>query len=196
MIVKDNGGSYENPPTGMHNAVCYRVIDLGTHEAEYQGKKHTRRELMISWEIDELMSDGKRFAVSSFYTASLSEKSKLRPMLESWRGRPFTEQELEGFDLANIIGKPCMVNLVLSDKGKIKVASVSPLPKGMQSIELTNATQHLDLEKFDPLVYDALSDGLKNKIAQSPEYMQLSGAGTPAEASSTHAGDLDDDIPF
>jgi hypothetical protein len=195
-MVKNNGGDYENPPSGMHNAVCYRVIDLGTQESEYQGNKTVKRQIVISWEIDELMKDGKRFTVSSFYTASLNEKSKLRPMLESWRGRPFTEVELEGFNLENIIGKPCMVNLVENEKGKMRVASVSPLPKGMQAITLTNATEHFDLDKFNDVQFNDLPDGLKKIIVLSPEYKHANSGGHVSDGPSSFGDDLDDSIPF
>ena len=197
MIVSDNGGNFENPPAGMHNAMCYRVIDLGTHESEYQGQKNIKREVMIGWEIDEFMKDGRRFSVAGFYTASLNEKSKLRAMLESWRGRAFTEQELKGFDLQNIIGKPCMVNLTMNDKGKIRVASVSPLVKGMPPINLTNATEHFSLDNFDEVMFNSLRDGLKDKIRKSPEYQQIaSGNSHVAEVSHSHGDDFDDSIPF
>ena len=43
------------------------------------------------------MPDGKPFLVRRRYTASLHEKSALRKDLESWRGRAFTNVELDGF---------------------------------------------------------------------------------------------------
>ena len=196
MIIKDNGGNYENPPTGMHNARCYRVIDLGTHEGEYQGQKNIKREVMIGWEIDELMSDGKRFTVSGFYTASLNEKAKLRAMLTSWRGKAFTEAELDGFDLENVLGAPCMVNLVANDKGKVVVSSVSPLPKGMTAIELTNTITHFSLDNFDEQAFSLLSDGLKKKIMESPEYKNHVSGGHVADTATAFGDDLDDSIPF
>ena len=196
MIVSDNGGSYENPPTGSHNSVAYRVIDLGTHENEYQGQKNVKREVMISWEIDELMRDGRRFSVSGFYTASLNEKAKMRAMLESWRGRAFTEDELKGFDLKNILSKPCLTNLTMTEKGKIKVAGVSPLPKGMTPIEPSNPVEIFSLDNFDQVVFDSLSEFLKNKIKQSPEYQKLFGGHVAETPNHKFEDDLDDEIPF
>jgi len=195
MIVSDNGGQFEQPPTGTHNAIAYRVIDLGTHENEYQGQKNVKREVMVTWEIDELMKDGRRFSVSAFYNASLNEKANLRKTLESWRGRAFTEEELKGFDLKNVLGKPCLVNLTLSDKGKSKVAGVSPLPKGMPAIQATNVIESFELDNFDQVVFDGLSDFLKGRIASSPEYQQLKN-GHVAETPSYSDDELNDSIPF
>ena len=36
-----------------------------------------------------------------------------------------------GFDLVNILGKPCMVTVAHNEKGKAKVIGVSGLPKGV-----------------------------------------------------------------
>lgn len=195
MIVADNGGTYESPTPGMYNAVCYRVVDLGTHESEYLGQKNIKREVMISWEIDELMKDGRRFAISGFYTASLNEKAKLRAMLESWRGRAFNEDELKGFDLANVLGAPCMVNITLNDKGKVRVSSVSPLVKGMPKLEPTNIVENFDLNNFDQNAFNNLSDGIKKKITESPEYQQIT-QGHVVETHNSMGHDLNDEIPF
>jgi len=37
--------------------------------------------------------------ISKRYTMSLGEQSTLRKDLESWRGKKFTPEELQGFDL-------------------------------------------------------------------------------------------------
>ena len=50
--------------------------------------------------IDE--THGRRFDVARVYTLCLHERAALRKDLESWRGRKFTEQELDGFDLEKL----------------------------------------------------------------------------------------------
>ena len=50
------------------------------------------------------MEDGRPFAVSKTYTASLFEAAALRKDLESWRGKSFTEEELGGFDISKLLG--------------------------------------------------------------------------------------------
>ena len=40
--------------------------------------------------------------ISATYTLSLGERSNLRKMLESWRSRAFTPEELQGFDLEKV----------------------------------------------------------------------------------------------
>jgi hypothetical protein len=170
VTVKNSDGHYENPEPGSYAATCYKVIDLGTQESEYQGKKIKRRQVIIGWELSEKMSSGEPFTSSAFFTASLSEKSKLRPMLESWRGAAFTPEELNGFDLAKLIGKPCLVSLVLNEKKKVRVGGVSKLPKGMQPSAPTLKPIHFDLEQFDEATFNGLSEKIKEIIRKSPEY--------------------------
>ena len=170
VTVRNSDTHFESPEPGSYPATCYKLIDLGTQESEYQGKAIKRRQVIIGWELAEKMSTGDPFVVSAFYTASLSEKSKLRPILESWRGASFTAEELEGFDLGKLLGKSCLVSLVINDKGKTRVSTAMKLPKGVSGPVLVNKVVHFDLDKFDQVVFDSLSDKLKDMIKRSPEY--------------------------
>jgi len=143
IIAKSSGeGSFELAPTGNQQAVCVFVEDIGTHEGNYQGKITRRRQVVICWELDEKMTEGdnagKPFMLSKFYTLSLSEKSNLRHDLQSWRGKAFTEEELSGFDLENLKGANCLLNVIPYNKidgseGR-KIGAISPLIKNMQKI--------------------------------------------------------------
>jgi hypothetical protein len=99
------GGDFQHAPIGTHAARCIRLIDLGTQQGEWQGKPTFKNQVLVMWELpDELMEaqdDGqpRPFIVSKFYTNSLSEKANLRKDLTTWRGRDFTDDELDRFDL-------------------------------------------------------------------------------------------------
>ena len=186
VMVSEGAGSFENPEPGSYAAVCNQVIDLGTQEGEYQGNKIKRRQVIIGWELTEKNSKGEPFRVSSFYTASLSEKSKLRPMLESWRGVALTAEELDGFSLSKLLGQPCLVSLILNDKGRIKVSSVSKLPKGMPAPANATAIVDFDLEKFDPIAFGKFSNKLQEMIRKSPEYAKATSGGHEPEPASEH----------
>lgn len=137
--VKDNGGDFERPPVGTHRAVCIEVIDLGMQPG-FQGEL-THKACLV-WEIDARMSKGdgagKRFTVSKNYTASLNEKANLTKDLVSWRGKPFTPEELKGFDLEKVLEKNCLLNLVETQtktgKTWIAIAAVMPPMKGMEPL--------------------------------------------------------------
>jgi len=202
MLWADHGGGdFEQPPVGTHVARCVKIIDIGTHRGEYQGKVTIRRQCIVGWELpNELMSEGeyagKPFAVSRFYTASLSEKANLRKDLENWRGRAFTEAELAGFDAKNILSKACMLSLTENDKGKVKVTGVMALPRGTQVPDQINPLVFLSLERneFDAKLFQGMSDGYKKLIMASPEYQEITRPGSTAPAGKF--ADMDDDIPF
>ena len=128
MPPNTGGGDFEPPPAGNHRAVCYRVIDLGTQQTEYQGQTKYQRKIMLSWELcDEIMPargdfGPKPFSMSQRYTFSSHEKAVLRQHLESWRGVPFQDSDFGpgGFDIRNVLGKSCLLNVVHEIKnGKI-----------------------------------------------------------------------------
>lgn len=196
-----NGGNYAPAPAGAHIARCYQIIDLGTQTSNFKGETKSTHQILISWELPaEKMEDGKPFTISNRYSASLHEKSKLRALLESWRGRKFNPTELSGFDLENILGKPCMLNIVHVEKNEktyANIASVMQVPGGMVVPPQVNASNFFSLESFDVEAFSALSDRLQEIIKLSPEYASAS-KGKHAQVVTADGGidTLDDDIPF
>jgi hypothetical protein len=194
LTVKENGGGdFKTAPAGTHMARCIRLIDIGTQHGEYQGKPTVRKQLVVVWELpNELMDDGKPFITSKFYTASLGEKATLRKDLESWRGRAFSDEELAGFDLRTILGKPCMLSLIEKEQStKTKVAGVMAAPKGTTLPVAANESYAFDIDDWNQAIFDKLSDGIKGLIQASDEYK----ARTEQKAPATMA-DIDSDIPF
>jgi hypothetical protein len=178
MNLKGKGGNFEKPEPGPFAAVCVRVIDLGTQKASWQGKEKMSHKILVSWEVDQKMKDGRPFMLSKQYTVSLMETANLRADLESWRGRPFTQEEIDTFTEKNILGKPCLLTLVPSKDGKyINIGNVTGLPKGMTSPGQVNPSTSLSLdpEEFDQAVFDSLGDTIKAKIMLSPEWKVLKG---------------------
>lgn len=141
-----NGGTYEPVPTGLQQAVCVFVEDIGTHNGSYLGKPTQSHQIVICWELAEKMAQGenigKPFMQSKFYTLSLNEKANLRKDLESWRGKSFTEDELKGFDLEKLIGINCMVNIVEHTRqdGRVgqKIGSIAQKMKVLPDIQKIN----------------------------------------------------------
>ena len=121
LLAKNRGGEDFAPVTpGMKQGVCYLVADIGTQPSNNPQFK-PRRQVVIGWELTaepkiEVVKDGKKVlmprVLSRTYGLSLSNKSALKPMLESWRGRPFTPHELEGFDLQKILGVNALLNII------------------------------------------------------------------------------------
>jgi hypothetical protein len=84
----------------------------------------------------------------------LGKNSNLYKMLVAWRGRAFTAEELEGFNMQNILDKPCLISVVLKpskkDPNKVyaNVGGVLPLAKGMTVIERVNDLVFFEIENI------------------------------------------------
>ena len=196
------GGEFKSVDAGTYPARCIKVIDLGTQHGEYLGIAQVKKQVLISFELPtELIESGEwagsPYSLSKFYTASLSEKATLRHDLEAWRGRPFTEEELKGFDLKNVLGKPCMVSVIKTDTGKSKINSVMAVMKGMTVAEAFNPLVHFDIDEWDGAIFTEISDGVKKIIMQSDEYKEKTEEvkETPATEGEREPGD-EPDIPF
>jgi len=147
MANNNKDGDFEKTPLGNQQGVCAFVEDIGTHVSEYLGNEIIKHQIVVCWELKELMTEGdyegKPFMISNFYTLSLSEKANLRKDLESWRGKAFTPDELEGFDVEKLIGANCLLNIIehkKMDGSKFaKIASISPLIEGMEKLTVVNS---------------------------------------------------------
>ena len=166
--------STETVPAGTFAARCYQIIDLGHQTTSFEGQVKVVPQVRISWELSELMADGRPFSISKEYTASIGDKANLRKDLEAWRGRAFTTDELKNFSLENVLGAPCLLGVVhrpSKDGSKVyaNVGSVMALPKGMSAPELVNPAVKFDIATFDTKVFDSLSNYVQKKIMMSKE---------------------------
>lgn len=172
-IVATTGASeYPKVPTGVHNARCVRVIDLGTQRNDYGGNITYKRQVLIIWEIPDQITNDQPMTISKFYTLSLHEKANLGMDLVSWRGRPFTEQEKQGFDITKLLGITCQINVMHNDSGKEKVSSVMPLGKDTQLKDQYHESISFSIDDFQKgqrEQFNKLSEGIRKMILRSKE---------------------------
>lgn len=137
IIAKAASDNFVLCPAGTHAAVCVDIVDLGIVESEFQGKKKKLHKVRIVWQIDEANEETKKpYTAGKRYTLSLHEKANLRKDLESWRGKPFTAQECEGFDLEALLSVGALINVIHETKGDKtydNVTSIMRVPKAMQA---------------------------------------------------------------
>jgi len=202
-IPEESSGSYEKCPEGNHVAVCCGIVDLGTQYSEKYEK--SQRKVMIEWEIvGDTKSDGTPYYVNREYSFSMNQKADLRNDLESWRGVQFTKEDFGKFELSNILGVGCMMNVnheQSGDKVYPKVVSIARMPKTMPSPPLVAKPRCLSLNpgEFDPDEMEGLWNRVLEKIKESPEYKaRITGhAVTTTTASHRAAAELvEADIPF
>lgn len=205
LIASDKGGGNFKPvPAGTHRAVCTLIADMGVQpSARYkpQQKVYVRWELpdeQIEWNDKDGNKHTGPMVIGKQYTLSLSEKANLRADLESWRGRMFTAQELKGFDLKNILGKPCMIGVkhdAKGDKVYANVSAVMGLSKGIAPPKATGELLAYSIEDHDEEVFQKLpkwlQEAIQERVSNDKSTTVDEGYGQIAPAD-----DMDDEIPF
>lgn len=203
IIASAKGGGNFNPVSeGVHLATCIWIIDLGEQWSEIYKKAYPK--VMITWEIpDEIISTDegeKPKVISREYTLSLSEKSVLRSHLESWRGKKFTEAESKGFDLKNVLGKGCQIQILHTEKGDrtyANISSIMTLPKGSEKSVAVNKTVFFDLTDPDCLnQFDQIPNWIQDKIKKSDTYKQIVNAQFSHPSQDFQEIPDPDDLPF
>lgn len=203
IIAENNGTNFILIPAGNHIARCYAMIQIGTiieKQGIYAGKE--MHKVRLTWETPGEQYDFgnglQPFSVSKEFTLSMNEKATLRKMLESWRGKAFTEEEAKRFDVTKLLGKPCMLNVIhkKSNTGKdyAEISSISALPKGIECPTQVNNTQVLSFDEWSETVFATLPDFVKNKITSSKEYAAMI---NPSHIDASNQPDNNtDDLPF
>lgn len=203
-VKETGGGDFKIVPEGQYLAVCDMIADLGLQDSGAFGPKH---KVYVRWQLPDERIDtpdgSKPMVIGSQLTASLSEKANLRAMLESWRGRKFTPDELNGFDLFNVLGAPCQLTVVHNEsngKTYANVKAVVPLMKGMKKPEVEGKVVRYSPD--EPGQFDELPEWLRKKITAVPAPPAPRAAGAPRTTDMTgvdqraDGSEFDDDIPF
>ena len=169
-----NSKPFEIAPEGPTVARCYRVIDLGTQVTTWQGETKQTPQLALFFELpNELTTEGKPKIITSIYTCSLGEKSKLRPVVSALVGKNLPDW-FEEFDLKEILGRVAIVDVIHKPRkdGGVSayISSVGKLLKGTAVPEPHNEAVFFDLGRFDLDIFNKLPKYYQEKIADSPEY--------------------------
>lgn len=187
FIAKDSGGGdFKRVPPGAYIGRCFSLIDLGTQTTNGQFGEKRQHKIRIAWELfgdDEqgnpltIEVNGRTMplTISKGYTVSLHEKSSLRRDLAAWRGRDFTEEEANAFDVSKLVGAYCMVNVVSTENnGKTysNVAGLTPLPGALKNVKPVPVHENIlfDLDDPDMTIFNGFHEKLKEVIKKAPEW--------------------------
>jgi len=210
-------GDFSPIPSGIHHAVCYSVIDLGTQPSQMFAPS---RKVLLIWELPHERGDfmdeaskkmvSKPRVISKEYTLSTGAKSNLRRELESWRGRPFTPDEATSFEVGVLAEKNCQINIAhkpSKDGSKVyaNVISIVPLAKGQAALKPENPVLIYDLPAQGKITFPPnMPEWIQTKIKGSEEYHQSINYGQPQHQQENNApryapatqDNLDEDVPF
>ena len=165
------------PPVepGTYFAVCIGAVDLGEQETTYNNKTRYANQLQIIFELPseliEIDGEEQPRQLSRRFSVSLSTKSNLRKFIETWYGKKFTDDAIREFDTRELLGKPAMLSVVLSEDGNYaNIASAAALPKGMEAPKAKSELIDFDVEEWDDEAFRKLPEWLQELIKKSTQY--------------------------
>lgn len=183
MLTVSAKPTSSTPPLepGSYLARCVQIIDLGEQMNDLAGK--LQRQVMLMFEIPseriEINGEDKPRMISATYTASLSDKAKLRSVLESWRGKQFTEEELAAFDLRKILNTICMLSIVekTSKTSGNKYSSIGSIARAFKGAIVPQPETPIfafDLDEPNSLsALETLPEWVQERVKQGQTYKDM-----------------------
>ncbi len=182
-------------PEGRHRAVCSAIVSLG-HQENFGSVK---QKLVMRFEFPDLRvaceENGEKISEPRvkwiFYTVSLHSKANLRQDLERWRGRGFSKEELEGFDVMNVLGQDCHITIIHDHSGDRIRDRITSISKIIGDDE--NLKPELEIIRYTEVEneqWEILDDWIKEKIRNQVKAEEP----VPKVPESIEADDAD--IPF
>jgi len=216
-----NSVDYHPAPAGLHIARCYQIVDLGMQKGEWKGNETYQHKVYWRFELPNekftYEKDGEEiesvFSIGETLTYSLGDKARLRDRMKGWRGRDYTDDELQAFDIFNALNQNAMVNIVhkvsqSNGKTYANIASLSMPEKGRDLPPAINKALGFSLYQYSPEEFSNLPKWMRETINTQdlPEIytvqrMMEEPAQTSAQeyaeaAAGGSADDFDDEIPF
>ena len=196
-VTQKSGKSFDPVPAGNHVARIYSIVHIGHILEDTQWGAKNNNKVRITWELPNETKvfkeeEGARpLSVSRTFNISWHEKAGLRKFVRGLEGK-----DQETFDLEELIGKPCMLNVShnqVGDRTYANIDSAAPLPRGMEDPKPVNEPYILNYtDQWDEARFEKLPDFLKEQMKQSDEYKRKMFQGAEK------ASPLDDEsqIPF
>lgn len=218
-IIPPKVNSAPQIDAGSYQAVCYGACFVGTLTSA-NSQYGPKPKIILIWELPHERGDfgdkkNQPRAVSARYTLSLGSKATLRKVLESWRGKKFTDEEANTFEIDRLIGANCLISIVHETKGDrtfSNVATVSPLAKGMTKFTAENPRLYFNLtEALNTSLIDGkdvvwpvnMPEWMQTLAKTSAEYLEhVGGKSNPpashseAEMANQTGGDDSENVPF
>jgi len=145
-----SGGGGFNLEPGLHDAVAYMIAELGTNMHQFQNDDPKKQEkIAIFWEVQDQRDDNDNpVTISHTYTRSLGDRASLKIHLEKWRGKPFSPEEIAGFDIEKVLGVTCILDVGRTSTDRHKVDGVLTAKGGPKKIATINESRVFVLDDY------------------------------------------------
>lgn len=167
---------------GTYPARLVRVIDLGLQARQpYKGQEKPPAYMAdLTYELLDVFMVGADGVEDESKPRWISEAITIHHpsadlAISTKRAKALDPEDDHGFDLAAMVGSPCMITIVHKEsKGKTyaNIGNVTPMraKDAAKAPELKNTPIVFDLDKPDMEVFNAFPDWIKEKITSNLEY--------------------------
>lgn len=198
FIRESEKKAYPLIKSGRALAICYQVIDLGTHHDDKFDKD--QRRVLLAFELPQIRMDfekdgvktNKARVISRQFTMALSDRAHLYNFLVSWRGKDLSPEERKEFDLKTLLGKAGELKIIhkISKSGKT-YANIKDIEEVAEGTSVPTPENPLVFFSLDDLLpgepLPTIPDWISGIITTSHEWQQLNGIEGSA------ATEIDDD---
>jgi hypothetical protein len=198
------GGDFTPAPFGSHPGRCIQIIDMGTAKSNFKsadGREKMTHTIRFTFELmcDEVMGDGRPFTISKSVNLTMGEKAGLQVFLTAWRGRAFTADDMENFDMSRLLGMACMVSISHKQsealgKTYAQLTSVTMPPKGFAVPKAVNPLVLFNMsdENCNPKTIEQLGAKTQEMIKATPEWRNLMNGGAGVDQTPEVEAEEDD----
>ena len=173
-------------PVGTYQSRIIGVAELGLQETTYNGVQREQKQVALLFSVYE-NSDATPVVIGRSYTMSMRENSNLRKVIKSIRGKDFTKEELNDWDLIQLLNMPCTVSVDQYEKNGFKNAKITQVGMAMKDSNLPESTEkhiYFDMDNTDTwdsfaLMPKWLQMKINNSITFKNENIFLDETGQP-----------------
>ena len=205
--AKGADSKFRPHPEGQFVGKCVDVIDLGEKVEDFIGKpkKLSHKCAMVFRTGEQNPENNELIDIAGEYTVSMGEKANLRKILESWRGKAYTEEECDaGVPLHKLVGNFALLTIdqktSSNNRKYARILSVTGIPKQMRST-LPAFEEYTRAEYWEEkkAAYQKEADAFMASFAPEPKAGRLTGP-NDGDPGMDYPGDMEDDqdsdLPF
>jgi hypothetical protein len=193
ITAKGNDSKFKPHPDGQFVAQCVDAINLGESVETFPGKpeKLVPKCALVFRTGEKNLDTGELIDIAQEFTVSMGEKANLRKALESWRGKPYTEQQIEeGVPIHKLAGNWALITVAQkrsrSDRLYAFVQSVVGVPAAMRTA----------LPTFPVYERAEYWQTRKDEYAKAAKEFRAKHAAPPSDDDDLPPVDGEDDLPF
>lgn len=201
-VINAKGTPSISHPSGQFVAQCVDTIDLGESVESFAGQPDKLvPKCALVFRTGERTPNGEYFDISREFTVSMGDKANLRKFLEQWRGKAYTNEQIEeGVPLHKLAGNHALLTVAphTSKAGKVSaiITACVGIPKQMQG-NLPKYDDYTRADWWEKRKKEYAEAAAKFRAEHAPARVPAGvGGGDDFEDFPGALQDEDDDLPF